>query len=138
MTYLGYHYLLPQEITTGGDSLKMKLNGYNFQFDFLGWNYLNNDGMNFSLGLGWAFGRLKATENSSAGTTTFKNTYFAPELRMEYNVLLGEHFYIGARAAYRFDLTNTSWSREGVTSTPNLPSTQMHGAMVGAFVGFGK
>jgi hypothetical protein len=138
VTYLAFHYLLPQEISAHNDSLKMKLNGYNFQFDFLAFNYLNSETMSFTAGIAWAFGRLKATENSPAGTTTFLDKYFGPQLRTEFNVCLGEHFYIGARASYRYDLTKTSWSRSGVASVDDLPATQLSGAMVGVFIGYGK
>ena len=80
VTYLSYHYLMPQEISTANDSLHMKLNGYNCQFDFLGLDYLKSDHALLTAGIAWAFGRLKATETSVAGKTIFINSYFAPEL----------------------------------------------------------
>lgn len=137
VTYVSYHYLLPQEISTSGDSSKMKLNGYNFQFDFLGANYLNSEKVSLTAGIAWAFGRLKATENTSQGTTTFINGYFAPQLRAEFNVRIGDHFYLGARASYRYDVTKTGWKKSGVNN-PDLVPTNMSGTMVGAFVGYGK
>ena len=136
--YLSYHYLLPQEISSHNDSLKMKLNGYNFQFDFMGFNFLNSEQFSFTAGLAWAFGRLKATENSPTGTTTYLDKYFGPQLRTEFNVMLGNHFYIGARASYRADVTKTGWSRSGVTTNPDLVGTRLSGMMAGAFIGFGK
>lgn len=138
VTYMAFHYLLPQDLSAHGDSLKARLNGYNFQFDFLGWNYLNSETMSFTAGIAWAFGRLKVTEKSPVGTTTFLDKYFGPQLRTEFNVMLGDHFYLGARASYRFDLTKTAWSREGVASAEDLAPTQMNGTMVGAFIGYGK
>jgi hypothetical protein len=137
VTYLSYHYLLPQEISSVGDSLKMKLNGYNCQFDFLALNYLNSETASFTAGIAWAFGRLKATENVPGGTTTFINSYFAPQIRTELNFRLGDHFYVGARASYRFDVTKTAWTKSGINS-PDLAPTSLSGAMFGAFIGFGK
>ena len=139
VSYLSFHYLLPQEITsTLNSSDKMKLNGYNFQFDFLAWNYLKSEQFSFTAGLAWAFGRLKVTENSPAGTTTFLDKYFAPQLRTEFNIMLGNHFYMGIRASYRVDVTKTGWTRSGIASAPDLPGTRLSGGMVGAFIGFGK
>ncbi|HET6992809.1 MAG TPA: hypothetical protein VFJ43_15855, partial [Bacteroidia bacterium] len=63
---IAFHYLLPQHLSSAGDSIKESLNGYNAQFDFLGANFLKSEKVNLTAGLGWAFGRVKVTEN--AGT----------------------------------------------------------------------
>lgn len=132
-----FHYLLPQALNSPGDSLKATLNGYNAQFDLIGANFLKSEIITLTGGIGWAFGRLKLIENNLGAKTTYLNKYFAPELRLEFNVRFAEHFFIGLRYAYRYDLTKKSWSRSGASSQ-NLPSTDMSGTMVGAFIGYGK
>jgi hypothetical protein len=132
-----FHYLLPQHLSSPGDSVKESLNGYNAQFDLLGANFLKSEKMVLTTSLGWAFGRLKVTENEGANKTIFLNKYFAPEIRFEYNVRLADHFYVGVRDAYRFDLTNPNWSRDGADML-NINQTKMHGNMFGAFIGYGK
>ena len=135
VTYLSLHYLLPQEISTANDSLRMKLNGYNFQFDFLGLDYSNSDHATLTAGIAWAFGRLKATQTGDVGSSVFTNGYFAPQIRMEFNYRFGKYFYVGVRAAYRLDVTKPGWTETGITS-PHLVNTKLDGAMMGAFIGF--
>ncbi|MCX6310099.1 MAG: hypothetical protein NT084_00480 [Bacteroidetes bacterium] len=134
---MSFHYLLPQESGSAGDSIKATLNGYNAQFDLLGANFLKSQTVTFTGGLGWAFGRLKLTENKNGAKTTFLDKYFAPELRVEFNVRLADHFFIGLRYAYRYDVTKKSWSVSGANPT-NLAATDMSGTMIGAFIGYGK
>ena len=134
---LSFHYLLPLKFNSPGDSVKVAFNGYNAQFDLLGANFLKSDKLTLTGTLGWAFGRIKVTEETLAGKATFLNNYFAPEGRFEFNVRMAEHFYIGVRYAYRGDITKTRWTRTGV-NTPNLPFTNMSGTMLGAFIGYGK
>lgn len=135
---MSFHYLLPQQISGRNDSLKVSLNGYNAQFDLLGANFLKSQTLTLTGGLGWAFGRLKTTEDFSGTKTVFLNKYFAAEGRLEFAVRFAEHFHIGARYAYRADLTKTRWTRTGDTSAADLPGTNMSGTMVGAFIGYGK
>jgi hypothetical protein len=134
---LSFHYLLPQHFSSPGDTVKVAFNGYNAQFDLLGANFLKSQKVTLTGGLAWAFGRIKVTEETALGKSTFLNNYFAPEGRLEFNVRLADHFYIGARYAYRADITKTRWTRSGV-NTPDLPTTNMSGTMVGAFIGYGK
>ncbi len=134
---MSFHYLLPQHISSSGDSLKASLNGYNAQFDLIGANFLKSETMTLTGGLGWAFGRLKLVENALSAKTTYLNKYFAPELRLEFNVRLAEHFFIGLRYAYRYDITRWRWTKSG-SNTMDLPSTDMSGTTVGAFIGYGK
>lgn len=133
---MSFHYLLPQPIPFR-DSLTVWLNGYNAQFDLIGGNFLKSEKVTLTGGLAWAFGRLKITEKTNNSKTTFLNNYFAPELRLEFNIRLVEHYYVGLRYAYRYDLTKKSWSKSGSNAT-DLPSTDMSGTMVGAFIGYGK
>ena len=132
-----YHYLLPQDVSTSDQALKFSLNGYNAQFDLVSGSWLNSDKLTLMGGLGWAFGRLKVTEESSTGETVFLNKYFAPEFRMEFNVRLLNHLYVGIRYAYRKDWTTSGWSRSGAYA-PMLGGTNMSGSMAGAFIGYGK
>jgi hypothetical protein len=132
--FLSFHYLLPQEVKS--DSASFKLNGYNAQFDLLGWNFIGSDQVTITGGLAWAFGRLKMTEDEAGAVTKFTNPYFAPEARLEFNVRLGDHFHVGVRGAYRHDITKTSWKRSG--SASDLPGTRLSGTMAGAFIGWGK
>lgn len=134
---LSFHYLLPQHFSNANDSIKVSLNGYNAQFDLLGANFLKSQVITLTGGLGWAFGRVKVTEETAAGKSVFLNKYFAPEFRLEFNVRFAEHFYVGARYAYRADITNTRWVRTG-RETADLPTTNMSGTMIGAFIGYGK
>jgi hypothetical protein len=134
---LAFHYLLPQHVNSPGDSVKATLNGYNAQFDLIGANFLKSEKTTLTAGLGWAFGRLKLTENAGSTKTIFLNKYFAPELRFEFNVRLADHFYIGIRDAYRFDITNPAWLKNGPSGL-NINTTKMNGNMVGAFIGYGK
>jgi hypothetical protein len=132
-----FHYLIPQHFNNSNDSIKVSFNGYNAQFDLLGANFVKSSTLTITGGLGWAFGRIKVTEQTGDGKSTFLNKYFAPEGRLEVNIRLFEHFYIGARYAYRGDITKTRWVRTG-PSTSDLPNTNMSGTMVGAFIGYGK
>ena len=106
---LSFNYLLPQEVTSSNDSVKFKLNGYNFQFDLVSFDFLQSDNIVLTGGLAWAFGRLKMTETLGSNVTTFTNPYFDPQLRLEFHVRLGDHFYIGLRGAYRYDWGKTAW-----------------------------
>ena len=132
-----FHYLLPERFSDAKDSIKVAFNGYNAQFDLLGANFVKSQIITLTGGLGWAFGRIKVTEETAAGKSTFLNKYFAPEGRFEFNVRLAEHFYIGLRYAYRADITKTRWTRSG-SNTQDLPTTNMSGTMIGAFIGYGK
>lgn len=132
-----FHYLLPQHFSNANDSIKVSFNGYNAQFDLLGANFVKSQTMTLTGGLGWAFGRVKVTEETASGKSTFLNKYFAPEGRLEFNVRFAEHFYIGVRYAYRADITKTRWVRTGPNTT-DLPTTNMSGTMIGAFIGYGK
>lgn len=134
---LSFHYLLPLNFKSAGDSVKVAFNGYNAQFDLLGANYLQSEIFTLTGTLGWAFGRIKVTEETPAGKSVFLNKYFAPEGRFEFNVRLAEHFYLGVRYAYRADITKTRWTRTGA-NTKDLPGTNMSGTMLGAFIGYGK
>jgi hypothetical protein len=134
---LSFHYLLPLDFKRPDDSVKVAFNGYNAQFDLLGANLLKSQTLTLTGSLGWAFGRIKVTEETLAGKTTFLNKYFAPEGRFEFNVRLAEHFYLGVRYAYRADITKTRWTKSGVNSK-DLPATNMSGTMLGAFIGYGK
>ncbi|CAN5300828.1 hypothetical protein BH09BAC5_BH09BAC5_00590 [soil metagenome] len=134
---MSFHYLLPQKFNGVGDSVKVSFNGYNAQFDLLGANFVKSEIITLTGGLGWAFGRVKVTEETNAGKTVFLNKYFAPEGRFEFNVRFAEHFFIGLRYAYRADITKSRWTKSGVNS-PDLPGTNMSGTMIGAFIGYGK
>jgi hypothetical protein len=134
---LSFHYLIPQHFSNANDSLKVSFNGYNSQFDLLGADVVKSEKITVTGGLGWAFGRIKVTEESAPGKSTFLNKYFAPEGRFECNVRLWEHFYIGLRYAYRADITKTRWTKSGV-NTVDLPATNMSGTMLGAFIGYGN
>ncbi len=136
--FFSYHYLLPQNISTPDNSLKFRLNGYNAQFDLGSYDWVATDNITLTGGIAWSFGRLKATENSPQGTTTFTNKYIAPEYRLEFNVRLGGFFYAGIRYAYRDDISKTGWKRSGVESVPDLTGTRLSGTMLGAFIGFGN
>jgi hypothetical protein len=134
---LTYNYLMPQKISSAGDSVKFQLNGYNMQLDWASFQWFGNDNITFTGGLAWAFGRLKVTENSAKGTTTYLNKYIGPEFRLEFNVRLADFFYVGLRYAYRDDITKTGWKKSGVDN-PDLTGTRMSGTMIGAFIGFGN
>lgn len=134
---LSFHYLIPEHFNSANDSIKVSFNGYNAQFDLLGANFIKSNTITLTGGLGWAFGRVKVTEETALGKATFFNKYFAPEGRVEFNVRFAEHFYLGLRYAYRADITKTRWTRSGVNSQ-DLPGTNMSGTMVGAFIGYGK
>ena len=134
--YLSFHYLLPQEITDATGLLKSKLNGYNAQFDIVGFNFVHSDNVILTAGLAWAFGRLKLTETDGSNTTTYINKYFAPQLRAEFSVRLGSSFYMGVRASYRDDITHTGWKKTGALA-PDLPGTRLSGTMAGVFIGIG-
>jgi hypothetical protein len=134
---LSFHYLLPQHFSNANDSIKVSFNGYNAQFDLLGANFIKSSTVTLTGGLGWAFGRVKVTEQVGGAKTTFLNKYFAPEGRFEFNVRFLEHFYVGVRYAYRADITKTRWLRSG-SSSQDLPGTNMSGTMIGAFIGYGK
>ena len=134
-----FHWLLPQDIslsdTTGNFSMKMK--GYLAQFDIFNFDFVRADNICFTAGLAWAFGRIRVDESSPAGSTTFTNTFFAPQFRTEFNVKLGGHFYIGARAAYRDDVTKSAWAQSGIHAT-DLAPTNFSGWTFGGFIGFGN
>ncbi len=134
---MSFHYLLPLEFNSLNDSLKVRFNGYNAQFDLFGINFVKSQMVTFTGGLGWAFGRIKVTEEAATGKSVFLNKYFATEGRIELNVRLIEHFYIGARYAYRADLTKTRWTRTGANAK-DLPGVNMSGTMIGAFIGYGN
>ena len=134
---LSFHYLIPQHFNNANDSIKVSFNGYNAQFDLLGANFVKSEIITLTGGLGWAFGRVKVTEEIGSAKTTYLNKYFAPEGRFEFNVRFLEHFYVGVRYAYRADITKTLWMRSG-SSSQDLPTTNMSGTMVGAFIGYGK
>lgn len=134
---LSFHYLIPEHFNSPGDSIKVTFNGYNAQFDLLGANFVKSNTITLTGGLGWAFGRVKVTEETAAGKAVFLNKYFAPEGRFEFNVRFAEHFYVGLRYAYRADITKTRWTRTGA-NTQDLPGTNMSGTMIGAFIGYGK
>jgi hypothetical protein len=134
---LSFHYLLPLNFKSADDSVKVAFNGYNAQFDLLGANFLKSQKFTLTGTLGWAFGRIKVTEETFAGKTIFLNKYFAPEGRFEFNVRMADHFYLGVRYAYRADITKTRWTKTGVNSK-DLPGTNMSGTMLGAFIGYGK
>lgn len=134
---LSFHYLIPQHFRNANDSIKVSFNGYNAQFDLLGANFLKSHTLTLTGGLGWAFGRVKVTEETAAGKTIHLNKYFAPEGRLEFNIRFLDHFYVGVRYAYRADITKTRWVRSGPQTT-DLPTTNMSGTMIGAFIGYGK
>ncbi|CAN5912162.1 hypothetical protein BH11BAC7_BH11BAC7_03220 [soil metagenome] len=135
---LSFHYLLPLHFSNTNNTTKIDLNGYNAQFDLLGANFIKSQVITFTGGLGWAFGRVKVTEQTVTGKSTFLNKYFAPEGRVEFNVRFLDHFYVGLRYAYRADITKTRWVRSSGASSTDLPTTNMSGTMVGAFIGYGK
>ena len=132
---LSFHYLQKQNISSPGDSLKFTLGGYNMQFDWASFEWLGSDNFTLTGGLAWAFGRLKVTENTAQGTTTFFNKYVGPEFRLEMNIRLGGFFYAGVRYAYRYDFSKTGWTRSGINNA-DLTGTRLSGTMIGFFVGF--
>ncbi|MGL5890831.1 MAG: hypothetical protein ACRC3B_13140, partial [Bacteroidia bacterium] len=136
---MGFHYLLPQTITTpadtSGKTIDFTLRGWNVQWDGSSFDLLKSEKVVFTAGLGFCWGRTRIIRTDATGDTDYRNPYFNPMVRTELSVNLFDHLALGVRAAYRHDWSKTRWKiKDG--NGPELPGTRLSGSMFGAFIAF--
>lgn len=131
------HLLFPQEIRSANDSIRFMMKGYSAQFDFANVDFVESQRVTFTIGLAWAFGRLKVVEETEGGSSSFYNSCFAPQLRTELTCWPAKHFAIGIRAAYRHDISKTGWKQTGAARPDPLAGTRLSGTTVDFYIGFG-
>jgi hypothetical protein len=132
-----FHMLMPQRISSANDSIEFLMKGYAAQFDLLNLDFVETQKITVTIGLAWAFGRVKLVQETRGGSSSFYNSYFGPQLRTEFTGWIGKHLAVGVRAAYRHDWTRTGWKATGMVRSQSPAGTRWSGTSVGAYIGFG-
>jgi hypothetical protein len=117
------------------DSLSYEMRGWHYMFSFLGKDIIPGKTVALVLAPGWDLGQLKMLRTFDGQGTLYKNFFIAPMARAEMRFVFGP-VALGARYAYRYDLTSADWK---IKSGPSsyLPGTKNTGTSLEFFVGWG-
>lgn len=112
-----FHYFLPyyNEAIIEGRTIKSRLQGWEFMWCRDGIDVIPQKRFDVSGSFGFSVGNLRLDWNSQRYT----NPYVAPLVKIDTRVNVWK-LSLGARASYRFDLTNGKWKRKS-DGMPVLP-----------------
>lgn len=112
-----------------------EMRGWHYMFSFLGKDIIPGKTVALVLAPGWDVGKLKMVRTQAGNGTLYKNGFIAPLGRAELRFVFGP-VALGARYAYRYDLTKDTWKiKSGPSYT--LPGTKNTGTSIEFFVGWG-
>ena len=107
--YYGFHNFLPfdNDAMIDGSSVKTRLRGWEATYSKFGADIVPAKLFDVSGALGFYFGNLKLDWNNRRYT----NPFVAPMAKIDLRVNLWR-ISVGARAAYRYDITYGNWKRK--------------------------
>lgn len=131
--YIEYLQVLPQEIALN-DSLKAKINGFNFGCVLLGKDmFRKNETFDLITAVGFNAGRFWLKGNSDLKQ---KNPYFSPMLVLIPRINLGK-FVIKAYCSFDYDISNKNWKRKGFSKNKLTPLSKFSSGGINLSVGLG-
>lgn len=118
---LAFHFFLPNDIEWYTDTSSLKESGWELMTSLFGFDLIPNRRVDFVVGPGVYWGRLKLRNisryNGPPFDYSYKNPFIAPMIRADLRLAF-EHIVFGCRASCRYDLTGADWKRE----TPVAPA----------------
>lgn len=130
----GLSFLIPQTVTAGpNDSLKMKMGGWHLTTSLLGYDIIPGEILTLAIAPAISWGNLKMRREVAGIETKYKNPFVAPGGRAEFRITIGA-FSIGARATYRYDITNSLWKRKD-NLMPVIPTYKNNGFAYFGYIG---
>jgi hypothetical protein len=133
---VSFAMMMKSKVTMGpNDSLYFQMKGWHLMTSFFGKDIIPGKTVALVLAPGFDWGVLKMVRTLSGNGTLYKNGFIAPLGRAELRFVFGP-VALGARYAYRYDLTKDSWK---IKSGPAyaLPGTKNTGTSIEFFVGWG-
>jgi len=134
-----FNYLTNYKVSIGNktkpDSLTYEMRGWDFMTSCFGKDVIPGKTVALVLAPGIDWGSLRMVRTLNGLGTLYRNFYIAPLARAELRFVFGP-VALGARAIYRYDLTNEDWKlKKGPTYA--LPGTKNTGTSIEFFVGWG-